>query len=64
MFNPTPQEQRRGAEDITRWLAEGKLRVPIGRRFKFSEAAAAERFLEENTLHKAGTLIGKVVLTP
>ncbi|HMF11367.1 MAG TPA: NADPH:quinone reductase [Gemmataceae bacterium] len=64
MFNASSQDQRRCAEDINRWLAEGKLDVPIGRRFKFAEAAAAERFLEENTLHQAGTLIGKVVLTP
>src|SRR5262245_1163027 len=64
MFNATPQEQRRCAEDINRWLAEGKLRVPIGRRFKLSEAAAAHRLQEENTLQKAGSLTGKIVLTP
>jgi NADPH2:quinone reductase len=64
MFNATPQEQRRCAEDINRWLAEGKLRVIIGRRFKFSEAAEAHRLQEENTLHKAGNLTGKIVLTP
>ena len=27
MFNATPDEQRRCAEDINRWLAEGKLHV-------------------------------------
>jgi NADPH2:quinone reductase len=64
MFNATPEEQRRCAEDINRWLAEKKLHVPIGRTFRLSEAAAAHRFLEENTLHKAGTLTGKVVLVP
>jgi NADPH2:quinone reductase len=64
MFNATPGEQRRCAEDINRWLAEGKLRPPIGRTLPLSEAAAAHRLLEENTLHKAGTLTGKVVLTP
>ena len=64
MFNATPDEQRRCADDINRWLAEGKLRPPIGRTFPLAEAAAAHRLLEENTLHKAGTLIGKVVLTP
>jgi NADPH2:quinone reductase len=64
MFNATPGEQRRCAEDINRWLAEGKLRPPIGRTFPLSEAAAAHRLLEENTLHKTGTLAGKVVLTP
>ncbi len=64
MFNATPPEQRRCAEDINRWLSEGKLRVVIGREFKLSEAAAAHRLQEENTLGKAGTLTGKIVLVP
>lgn len=64
MFNATPDEQRTCAEDINRWLAEKKLRVPIGKTFRFSEAAAAHQFLEENTLQKAGTLTGKIVLVP
>ena len=63
MFNATPAEQRRSADDINRWLADGKLTPPIGKVFPLSEAAAAHRFLEENTLHKAGTLTGKIVLT-
>jgi NADPH2:quinone reductase len=64
MFNATPQEQRRCADDINRLLAEKKLRAVIGRTFPLAEAAAAHKFLEENTLHKAGTLIGKVVVVP
>jgi NADPH2:quinone reductase len=64
MFNATPDEQRRCADDINRWLAEKQLDVPIGRTFPVREAAAAHRLLEENTLHKAGTLHGKIVLTP
>ena len=64
MFNATPEEQRRCAEDINRWLAEKKLHVPIGRIFKFSQAAEAHRLQEENTLHRAGTLTGKIVLVP
>jgi NADPH2:quinone reductase len=64
MFNATPDEQRRAAEDINRWLAEKKLDAPIGRRFPLSEAAAAHRLLEENTLGKAGTLAGKVLVIP
>jgi NADPH2:quinone reductase len=63
MFNATAGEQRRCAEDINRWLAAGKLHPPIGRTLPLSEAAAAQRLLEENTLGKAGTLVGKVVLT-
>ena len=64
MFNAAAEEQRPCAEDINRWLAEGKLHPLIGRIFPLSEAAAAHRLVEENTLGKAGTLAGKVVVTP
>jgi NADPH2:quinone reductase len=64
MFNAHPIEQRTCAVSINKWLTEKKLRVPIGRTFHFAEAAAAHRLLEENTLHKAGTLTGKIVLVP
>ncbi len=64
MFNAPPDEQRRAADDINRWLAEGKLRARIGRVMKLSETAAAHRLQEENTLHKSGTLAGKIVLEP
>ena len=63
MFTIPAAQQRQAGEDINRWLAEGKLKPPIGRSFPLAEAAAPHRFLEENTLQKAGTLIGKVVLT-
>jgi NADPH:quinone reductase len=64
MFNATTAEQRHAADDINRWLAEKKLHVLIGRTFALSETAAAHQFLEDNTLHKAGTLMGKVVVIP
>ncbi|MCA9175601.1 MAG: NADPH:quinone reductase [Planctomycetales bacterium] len=64
MFKATPAEQRVCAEDINRWLADGKLNAQIGRRMKLSEAAEAHRLQEANTLEKSGTLIGKIVLTP
>ena len=64
MFNAPPEEQRRAAEDINTWLAEGKLRAKIGRVMKLAEAAAAHRLQEDNTLQKAGTLAGKIVLEP
>lgn len=63
MFNATPEEQQSCAEDINRWLAEKKINVLIGRTFPLAEAAAAHRFQEENTLQKAGSLSGKIVLT-
>ena len=64
MFNASPDEQRKSAEDINRWMAEGKVQPHIGREMKLSEAAAAHRLQEENTLRKAGTLTGKIVLVP
>jgi NADPH2:quinone reductase len=64
MFNATPAEQRRCAEDINRWLSEKKLHPLVGRTFRLAEAAAAHRLQEENTLHQAGTLMGKIVVMP
>jgi NADPH2:quinone reductase len=64
MFNASAAEQRSSAEDINRWHDDKKLHVPIGRTFPLSETAAAHRLLDDNTLHRAGTLIGKVVVIP
>ena len=64
MFNVPPAEQRTCAEDINRWLADGKLKPNIARRMKLSETAAAHQLQEDNTLKGAGTLAGKIVLTP
>ncbi len=64
MFNAPPDEQRRAAEDINRWLAEGKLRPKISRVMRLAETAAAHRLQEESTLGKSGVLAGKIVLEP
>ena len=64
MFNATPEEQRVCAEDMNRWMVEKKLKPLVGRTFRLEETAAAHKFQEENTLHKSGTLAGKIVLTP
>ncbi|MCI0642261.1 MAG: NADPH:quinone reductase [Gemmataceae bacterium] len=64
MFKATPDEQRQCAADINKWLGWKKLRVPIGKTFPLAQTAAAHRLLEENTLRKAGTLTGKVVVSP
>jgi NADPH2:quinone reductase len=63
MFNATPEQQRRCADDMIRWVEEGRLKTIVGRSFPLAAAVAAHRFLEENTLKGAGALIGKVVLT-
>jgi NADPH2:quinone reductase len=62
MFNATQAEQRACAEDINQGLAAGKIQPPVGKVFSLAQAAEAHRFLEENTLGKAGTLVGKVLL--
>ena len=64
MFNAMPQEQQAAADDINRWLTAGKLKANVDRVMPLEEAAAAHRLQEENTLHKAGTLTGKIVLKP
>ncbi|MBI2826070.1 MAG: NADPH:quinone reductase [Planctomycetia bacterium] len=64
MFNSSPAEQRACAMDINRWLADGKLKPRVDRVMKLAEAAAAHRLQEENTLHRVGTLAGKIVLVP
>ncbi len=63
MFNASPEDQGRAAEDIRRWVAEGKLKAIIGRVFPLEETVEAQRLLEENTVQGAGTLSGKVVIT-
>ena len=64
MFMATPEEQRDCAEDINRWLVEGKLRANIDRVLPLSQAAAAHRLQEESTIGRSGGLSGKIVLKP
>jgi NADPH:quinone reductase len=63
MFNAPPDEQRKCAAEMNRWMAKGRLKPLIGKKLKLSDAVAAHRLQEENTLKKAGTLVGKIVLT-
>jgi NADPH2:quinone reductase len=64
MFNAPPDEQRRAAEEINRWLGDGKLQARIGRVMKLSQTAQAHRLQEESTVQKSGALSGKIVLEP
>jgi NADPH2:quinone reductase len=64
LFNATAAEQRAAADDINRWMAEGQLQANIDRILPLSEAAAAHRLQEDNTINNAGTLAGKIVLKP
>lgn len=62
MFNATPEEQRRCAADIGDWVDQDRLHPHVGKVFPLEEAAAAQAFLEANTIGGAGTLAGKVVI--
>ena len=64
MFNASAQEQDAAANDLNRWLAEGKLKARIDRVLPLSRAAEAHRLQEESTVHKSGALAGKIVLKP
>jgi NADPH2:quinone reductase len=64
MFKATAVEQRTCADDINQWLLAGKLKAHISRVLPLSQAAAAHKLQEENTLQKSGTLAGKIVLKP
>ena len=63
MFNVPADEQRKSAEDMNRWAVSGQLKPVIGRNFPLAEAAEAERFLDANSSHGAGTLTGKVIIS-
>ncbi|HEX3725926.1 MAG TPA: NADPH:quinone reductase [Pirellulales bacterium] len=64
MFNAPADEQRACAEGINGWLASGKLKANIDRVLPLSQAAAAHQLQEDNTIGKANTLSGKIVLKP
>ena len=64
MFTASPKEQQDAADDINRWLAEGKLKANIDRVMPLSQAAAAQRLQEESTIGHSGALAGKIVLKP
>lgn len=64
MFKASPDEMAVCAADINRWLSEGKLKANISATFPLSEAGKAHHMQEENTLRRAGTLAGKIIVKP
>jgi NADPH2:quinone reductase len=64
MFNAPAEEQQKMAERINDWLETKKLVPRIDRVVPLSQAAEAHRLQEENTIGKAGSLAGKIVLEP
>ena len=64
MVKASPQELNACVSDMNRWFAEGRLKPQIGCILPLSQTAEAHRRQEQNTLQKAGTLAGKIVLKP
>lgn len=64
MFKASPEELRHCATDMNRWYRQGQLTANIGATLPLSESAEAHQLQEANTLEKAGTLGGKIVLVP
>jgi NADPH2:quinone reductase len=64
MFKASADEQRVCGDAINGWMAGGTLKPRIDRLLPLSDAAMAHQLQEENTVNNAGTLAGKIVLTP
>jgi len=45
-------------------MVEGKIKPHIDRIMPLDQAAEAHRLQEESTIHKSGTLTGKIVIKP
>ncbi|MGC1272651.1 MAG: NADPH:quinone reductase [Planctomycetaceae bacterium] len=64
MFNASSEEQKEAGRHLGQLYEAGNWKPQVGKTFPLAEAAAAHRLQEENTLHGAGTLEGKIVLVP
>jgi NADPH2:quinone reductase len=64
MFNASPAEQQAAAMQMNDWFEQGLWQPLIGQVFPLQEAAAAHALQEANTLQKAGTLTGKILVIP
>jgi NADPH:quinone reductase len=64
MFKASPQAQAAAALDIGRWLAAGRLRVPIDRVLPLDRTAEAHALQEAATIGRSGGLSGKIVVEP
>jgi NADPH2:quinone reductase len=64
MFKADSHEQAAAAANINRWLAGGKLRVPIDRVLPLAATAEGHALQEANTISRSGVLAGKLVVEP
>jgi NADPH2:quinone reductase len=62
MFKATPTEMKAAAEDISDWLASGKLSANISARFTLEQAAQAHALQESATLEDSSQLAGKIIV--
>ncbi len=64
MFKASAARQAAAAEDINRWLANGRLRPGIDRVLPLERTAEAHSVQEAATIHRSGGLAGKIVIEP
>ena len=64
MFKADSHRQAAAAIDINRWMAAGRLRVPIDRVLPLDRTAEAHRLQEDSTVGLSGALGGKIVIEP
>jgi NADPH2:quinone reductase len=64
MFKATAQRQAAAAADINRWMTAGRLKPLIDRVLPLDRVAEAHAVQESATIHKSGTLSGKIVIEP
>jgi NADPH2:quinone reductase len=64
MFKASSQQQAAAAANINRWMAAGKLRVPIDRVLPLAATAEAHALQEASTIQRSGALGGKLVIEP
>ena len=64
MFKADWRLQAAAALDINRWMAEGRLRVPIDRVLPLDQTSVAHALQEASTVAGTGVLDGKLVIEP
>ena len=64
MFKATAARQAAAAADINRWMAAGRFKPLIDRVLPLDRVAEAHAVQESATIHRSGSLSGKIVIEP
>ena len=64
MFKADSHEQAAAAADVNRWMAAGRLRVPIDRVLPLSHTAEAHELQEAATIRGSAAIAGKIMVEP